>query len=253
MKLMEESQFRGTLLKKEEESGQTKSGEPSLDKSSSSFLLSRALVHFTPYMKFQREKNFSPQKFVEAFPEVIKSGPSDFIFFVSRRGKYGCFSNWFQQNSGYIGEDGIHFLTSEHHFVWLKAKLFGDKRTMSKVLTVQDPADVKKLGRKISPFDEGTWQEYRYRAMFSAVLTKFQNSPQLKRVLLDSKEAYIAEAAGYDFDYGLGLWEFSSEFIRGCKAKDGSFDILPEEWPGANMLGIALMEVRTILKELEPP
>ena len=38
MKLMEESQFRGTLLKKEEESGQTKSGEPSLDKSSSSFL-----------------------------------------------------------------------------------------------------------------------------------------------------------------------------------------------------------------------
>ena len=224
---MKESNFRGTLLKKEE-SGQTKGGEPSLDKSSSSFLLSRALVHFTPYMDFQREKNFSPQKFVEVFPEAKKSGPSDFIFFVSHKDKYGCFSNWFQ-NSGYIGEGGIQFLTSEHHFVWLKAKLFGDKLTMSKVLSVQDPAEVKKLGRKISPFDEGTWRKYRYRAMFSAVLTKFQNSPQLKKILLDTKEAYIAEAAGYDFIFGLGLWEFTSEFIKGCKAKDGSFDVLPEE------------------------
>ena len=187
-------------------------------------------------MKLQSETNFSPQKFVEVFPEVKESDPSDFIFFVSRKDKYGSFSNWSLENSGYVGEGNIRFVTSEQHFVWLKAKLFGDTIIMEKVLSVQDPAEVKKLGRKISPFDESTWNRHKYNAMFSAVLTKFQNSPRLKKLLIETKEKYIVEAAGYDFTYGIRLWEFSSEFIKRCKSKDGTFDVLPEDWNGENML-----------------
>ena len=83
--------------------------------------------------------------------------------------------------------------------------MFGDKISMEKVLSVRDPAEVKKIGRKISPFDESVWRKYRYAAMFSAVLTKFQNSPRLKKLLLETEESYIVEAAGYNFVYGLGL------------------------------------------------
>ena len=106
------------------------------DNNPSNFVLSKALIHFTPYMKLQSETNFSPQKFVEVFPEVKESDPSDFIFFVSRKDKYGSFSNWSLENSGYVGEGNIRFVTSEQHFVWLKAKLFGDTIIMEKVLSV---------------------------------------------------------------------------------------------------------------------
>ena len=40
------------------------------DNNPSNFVLSKAPIHFTPYMKLQSETNFSPQKFVEVFPEV---------------------------------------------------------------------------------------------------------------------------------------------------------------------------------------
>ena len=72
--------------------------------------------------------------------------------------------------------------------------------------------------------------------MFSAVLTKFQNSPRLKKLLIETKEKYIVEAVNYDFIYGIILWEFSSEFIKRCKSKDGTFDVLPEDWNDENML-----------------
>ena len=151
-------------------------------------------------------------------------------------------------SDSYLGEDDLRFLTSEHHFVYLKAKVFSDKTVMAKVLSVRDPAEAKKLGRKISPFNEEIWARNCYKAMFLAVLTKFQKTPRLKKLLLETGDAYIAEAAGYDYRYGLGLWEFSSQFIRGCKTKNGNFDVLPENWEGANLLGIALMEVRATSK-----
>ena len=198
-------------------------------------------------MKLQSETNFSPQKFVEVFPEV-KELIHQILFSLYRAKISTEASQTALENSGYAGKGNIRFVTSEQHFVWLKAKLFGDTIIMEKVLSVQDPAEVKKLGRKISPFDESTWNRHKYNAMFSAVLTKFQNSPRLKKLLIETKEKYIVEAAGYDFTYGIGLWEFSSEFIKGCKSKDGTFDVLPEDWNGENMLGIALMEVREILK-----
>jgi len=53
---------------------------------------------------------------------------------------------------------------------------------------------------------------------------------------------------GYDTIFGIGLSEFSSSGIRGCKLQNGEFDILPEEWVGQNLLGIALMEVRFNLR-----
>ena len=40
------------------------------------------------------------------------------------------------ENSGYAGKGNIRFVTSEQHFVWLKAKLFGDTIIMEKVLSV---------------------------------------------------------------------------------------------------------------------
>ena len=86
----------------------------------------------------------------------------------------------------------------------LKPK-FGDEISMAKVLSGRDPAEVKKIGRKIPPSDETIWRKYRYVAMFSAVLTKFQKSPRLKKLLLETEEAYIVEAAGYDFIYSLKL------------------------------------------------
>ena len=46
----------------------------------------------------------------------------------------------------------------------------------------------------------------------------------------------------------MGLWEFTQGNSRGCKVDDTTFDVYPDKWPGINLLEVALMEVRTRLR-----
>ena len=67
-----------------------------------------------------------------------------------------------------------------------------------------------------------------YDAVCQTVLNKFKQSKELLKLLLSTGDTYIVKAADYDTIFGIGLSEFSSSASRGCKLKNGEFDILPE-------------------------
>ena len=61
----------------------------------------------------------------------------------------------------------------------------------------------------------------------------------MKSFLLSTGNAILAEASPYDAVWGIGMDKKQAE-------KAG-----PEAWQGENLLGLALMEVRDMLKEKE--
>ena len=188
------------------------------------------------------------EKFVESFPEIKSAGPEDFCFFVSRRGKYGYLSNFLIEKGGHFGEDGILFRSSEHELMFLKAKTFSDARIMRLIVQADDPAEAKRLGREVSGYEERVWREKRYNCLLQSVWHKFSQDNELTKLLLSTGDKYIAEAAGYDDLFGLGLWEFTQGDSKGCKIDETTFDVYPENWPGLNLLGVALMDVRSRLR-----
>lgn len=187
-------------------------------------------------------------KFVDRFPSVKSAKPKEVCFFVSCRGRYGYLSDWLVEKKGHVGEDGILFCSSEHELMYLKAKLFSDEKIMRRIAQTEDPAEAKKLGREVSGFNEKIWCEQRYKCLLQAVWNKFSQCNELSKLLLSTGDNYLAESAGYDPVFGLGLWEYKQGASRGCKVDDTTFDVHPENWPGMNLLGVALMEVRSRLR-----
>ena len=208
------------------------------------------MVPESNFMKLHRRNNYQAKKFVELFPETKNANPTDFVFFVSHKGKYGFLSNRFREpEGGHCGEGDIVFPTVEHQLMFEKASLFGDRSSMLAILKATTPAEVKKLGRKVVPFDEAVWNSQRYPILYRAILSKFQDSKELTELLLKTGNKFIVEAASYDKIFGIGLSEYPIDRSRGCKLGNGNFDVPPSEWLDQNLLGITLMEVRSTLVE----
>ena len=129
-----------------------------------------------------------------------------------------------------------------------KARVFGDGQSMLEILHAESPAEAKKIGRKVFPFQKEIWQRHRYAVLYEQVYNKFHQSPRLAEVLLKTGDRLIVEAADYDPIFGVGLSEYTSNLSRGCKLKGEVFDIEPKFWLGENLLGIAIIEVRATLK-----
>ena len=113
-----------------------------------------------------------------------------------------------------------------------KAKLFHDSKNYTAILKTTSPKECKRLGRNVTPFDEKTWEDNRYRILKEGVLAKFSQNEGLRNQLLASGNSIIAEASPYDDIFGIKL------------SAEEAVDVMPEQWPGRNLLGKALMEVR---------
>jgi len=116
-----------------------------------------------------------------------------------------------------------------------KARLFGDVETEGKILVTRDPIEVKRLGREVRNFDEGTWVTQRYSLVVAGNEAKFGQHQTLLSFLLSTGDAVLVEASPVDTVWGVGLAEDSPELG------------VPDKWRGLNLLGFALMEVRARL------
>ena len=72
--------------------------------------------------------------------------------------------------------------------------------------------------------------------VYEGLVAKFTQNPELKRALLDTGNAVLAEAAVNDKIWGIGL------SMSDPKRLD------PSEWKGQNLMGYALMLVREKLR-----
>ena len=72
--------------------------------------------------------------------------------------------------------------------------------------------------------------------MVDILKLKFSQNQELKTLLLSTDDSILVEASSYDNIWGIGLNESDAKNTK------------MEDWPGQNLLGKALMEVRDFLR-----
>lgn len=133
--------------------------------------------------------------------------------------------------------DGVQFTSTEQFFHYQKAHVFKDKSSMSMILATNVPKEQKRLGRKVKNYKENVWSDKCYMIMKRGLYAKFEQNPVLKERLLSISNARFVEASPYDRKWGIGI------------DVDHPNAASPSKWPGTNLLGQALTEVRDILKK----
>lgn len=146
-----------------------------------------------------------------------------------------CFSQWWEGHPFEV--EGVRYATAEHFMMAEKARLFGDEPTRSDILAAKGPAEAKKLGRKVSDFDDRIWHRHRRDIVVRGNLAKFGQHETLRTFLLDTGGSILVEASPYDNVWGIGLDAADPDAGR------------PENWKGRNLLGFALMQVRQRLRQ----
>jgi ribA/ribD-fused uncharacterized protein len=141
----------------------------------------------------------------------------------------GCLSQWWPSA---FTVDGEAYASAEHFMMAAKALLFGDAEMAGRIRDAPHPRAAKELGRQVRGFDEQRWAERRFDLVITGNLAKFSQHAELRDFLLRTGSRVLVEASPYDQVWGTGL------------AADHEHGASPEHWPGLNMLGFALMEVR---------
>jgi len=136
--------------------------------------------------------------------------------------------------------DGTTYNCCEQFMMAEKARVFGDERSLERVLAATSPRDQKAIGRTVRDFDERTWNGVCRGIVYTGNLARFNQDSQLRSLLLDTGEKTIVEASPTDRIWGIGL------------ASDDPDARRPDQWRGRNWLGIALMQVRDTLRRSAP-
>lgn len=185
--------------------------------------------------KKPEEPKPAKKKLVKIKVAAGAAGPEPVFFFTGNAGlnETRFLSNMYEAP---MQVEGTTFPTVEHYFQWAKAKQFGDAASQTKILKTESAKSVKAYGKKITPFDEEVWKEKAPVVMKTALKAKFAQHPDLLAKLLDTGDRPLGEADPRGKYWGIGTSAETS------KAKD------PTRWPGQNVLGKLLMELRTELK-----
>lgn len=120
-----------------------------------------------------------------------------------------------------------------------KAKCFRDEVIAKQILDINDVAEIKSLGRKVSGYDDHIWNGMRQIIVYEGLLAKFSQNKGLKENLQNTGDAVLAECAVKDCIWGIGL---SMNDPRRLDQK---------QWKGQNLLGYSLMLVRDNVKDLQ--
>lgn len=162
-----------------------------------------------------------------------------FIFFWGHKSAPGkitnaCFSQWYPST---FTEDGRTYNCAEQYMMAQKAILFNDEKVLLEIMKESDPGAIKKLGRLVKNFDEKVWNENCRRIVEQGSYLKFSQNEDLKKYLLDTKDAVLVEASPYDPIWGIKM-----------KKEDAGVNN-PNNWKGTNFLGFALMAAREKIKK----
>jgi len=141
----------------------------------------------------------------------------------------GPFSQWAKSP---FELEGKRFNTAEQYMMYSKAKLFGDDEIADKIMATSNPRVQKMLGRQVRDFDAEVWQIAAVDVVYKGNLAKFTQNPQLMKQLLATEGTVLVEASPYDKIWGIGLNEEDAKRTP------------PDRWPGTNLLGLVLTQVR---------
>ena len=124
-----------------------------------------------------------------------------------------------------FAHEGVTMPTSEHHLMYKKAMLMGDPNSAEKIKVAKSALVAKRLGRRVSPFYQGMWEENCDKIIEDILVSKFSSTSSMKQYLVDTEGPFF-EASKKDKIWGIGIGVEAAE--RG------------EAHQGQNKLGRAL-------------
>ncbi len=145
----------------------------------------------------------------------------------------GYLSNWYLSD---FTKDGILYTSMEQYMMHQKAVLFHDTEIAQQILAVSDVGKIKALGRAVREYNDVLWGGLRQIIVYQGLAEKFAQNAALRDQLLATQDHVLAECAVQDKIWGIGL----------SMTDDRRFDM--DAWRGKNLLGFALMSVRTALR-----
>ncbi len=147
------------------------------------------------------------------------------------------YSNWHTVESVQFHDPlaDLSFWNTEAAFIYYKAWFFRDLAIAAKAALAQDPAEVKALGRQVRHYNDKAWQAVRYGYMVWVNYLKFSQNPDWAKELKDTGNKTLVEGSPYDLVWGVGLFPHDPLILD------------EKNWRGQNLLGKALMEVRSML------
>lgn len=148
------------------------------------------------------KKKLTSKQILENTITEEKTTKQQYVSFWKENKIYGEFSQWYPSN--FTDEEGITYDCCEQYMMYQKALLFGDTATAKKILLAVKPADIKKLGRQVSNFDEKVWENRREDIVYDGNYLKFTQNPKLRKSILSKKGMKFVEASPYDRIWGIG-------------------------------------------------
>ena len=145
----------------------------------------------------------------------------------------GYMSNWYM--SPFKNDGGMEFCCVEQYLMYQKALFFRDKEAMYAIMTTNDPAEMKRLGREVKGYTR-EWETVREGVLAVGLLYKFTQNPKLAKKLVKTGKKILCEGTATDKVYANGLTRYDKNRFN------------PKKWPGQNILGYALMDLRDYLK-----
>ena len=159
------------------------------------------------------------------------------IYFWRENNKYGFLSNFYY--SIFVDSFNVKYICSEQYFMAQKCLLF-DKQNISlykQIMETKIPYVIKRLGRQVKNFDQEKWDVEKYNIMKNALRYKFNQNKILRKKLLLTCDKNLYEASKFDKTWGIGI---------DCETAK---DLDEANYPGQNLLGKALMEIREEIKQ----
>jgi len=149
----------------------------------------------------------------------------------------GPFSQW---HPSLIKLDGVIFDFAEQAMMHQKALLFEDTQAAERILSAPEPSEQKAIGQQVRAFDQATWDARKINIVLRISRAKYQQNDGLRRKLFQTGRALLAEASPHDLIWGIGM-----------DAKTAAVTD-PDYWPGQNLLGRILTQVRDEMAAMYP-
>jgi ribA/ribD-fused uncharacterized protein len=152
----------------------------------------------------------------------------EYVFFWREK-----FSNW---SIGQFVVNNIIFNCGEQYMMYKKATLFDDFYISGEILGEKQPSEQKKLGRKVSNYDDELWSKVRKEIVKYGLRERFKQVKGLRESLISYGNRTFVEASPYDKIWGIGMDENHPDILDS------------RNWKGYNLLGQILTEIKDELK-----
>jgi ribA/ribD-fused uncharacterized protein len=181
-----------------------------------------------------------PREVADLLRRIEQGWAPKYLLFWGHRPKHGnvvgkhVLSQWWPCE---FDIDAVRYGSAEHFMMAEKARMFGDHDSLRHIREAASPGAAKALGRAVKNFDQAKWDAGCFDIVVRGNVAKFDQNDALRRYLLETGDQVLVEASPVDRIWGIGL------------AADDPRVTDPTQWQGPNLLGFALMHVRSELRQ----